>query len=253
MKRSIFTLALMTFATTASAECGDLSDPVVEFEDVRLINEYNATDGDIGVHGEVDADGWSELCLYDPYGSLILHVRPDAQFSDLGLAQLFFESREPAVDEWGYEDLKAAFPEGDYRTIGRTHDGRAIGKSARFTTIVPAMPEIIAPTVASDSEAPDIPVIPLDNLTVIWSPVGNSLDGRPIEIVAYQLIVTNDDFEEGDAFDQPVFSVHLSAETTDFVVQSAFFSPDAIFEIEVLAIEESGNQTIGLGFVRTKG
>lgn len=252
LRPSAHVLAVLALASPAIADCENLPNPVTEFEDARLIIEYNATDQDIGVHGEFDANSWSELCLYDPSGTLILRVVPDGRLGELSLAQMFLESREPNVTEWDFDALKAAFAEGEYLARGRTHDGRGIAKSARFTTVVPVMPEIVAPAVAED-ETMEVPGIPVADLTVAWKPVSASLDGRAIEIVSYQLIVTDDNFEAGDAFSRPIFSVHLAADATSFVVPAAFFAPATLYEIEVLAIEDSGNQTIGLGFVETDG
>lgn len=245
-------LAFFAIANPANADCTNLPSPVIEFEDARLIIEYNATDGDIGVHGEFDSDSWSELCLYSPTGILILHVLPEGQLGKLALAQMFFESREPTVADWDYDDLKRAFPEGEYQASGRTFDGLGVAKSARFTTVVPAMPEIVAPAIVENANE-EVPVISVADLTVAWKPISTSIDGRAVKIVSYQLIVTDDEFVAGDAFARPVFSVHLAPDVTRFVVPAAFFAPNTLYEIEVLAIEESGNQTIGLGFVETDG
>ncbi len=243
-------LCLSALAGTAAAQCTDMPEPEAEFEDARLLIEYNSTDGDIGVHGEMDSPGWRELCLYAPGGTLILHVAPQAQFAELGLGELFFESREPEEESFGYEDLKAAFPEGTYGVRGVDAEGKGASGEARFTTLVPAPVEITAPEIGDGDEAPEIPVA---DLHVAWTPSTSSLDGRTPDIVAYQLIVTDDEHEDPDAFSQPEFSVYLEDDVNEFTVPASFFRPGTLYEIEVIALESSGNQTITLGFVETAG
>jgi hypothetical protein len=42
--------------------------------------------------------------------------------------------------------------------------------------------------------------------------------------------------------------VHVPADRTSLNVPAEFWEPNTLYEIEILALEESGNQTIGLGF-----
>ena len=39
---------------------------------------------------------------------------------------------------------------------------------------------------------------------------------------------------------------------TELSVPDEFFRPDTLYELEVLALEESGNQTITVGFFTTR-
>jgi hypothetical protein len=65
------------------------------------------------------------------------------------------------------------------------------------------------------------------------------------------VIVTDDAFEDPNGFAQPIYDVHVGPGTTSLSVPAEFFTPDTIYEIEVLVLEESGNQTISLGFFKT--
>ncbi len=237
-------------AAAQQAPCDPMPAEVTEIAAARLFIEYNAADDDIGIHGLIDDDGWSELCVFDPTGAIILHVDPAAQLGDLGLGSFFFESREPPADVWDYAALTAAFPEGDYAVRAILHDGTGRQGTARFTTLVPAMPVITTPELSEDADAPL--QLPVADLTVAWQPVATSIDGRAPRISGYQVIVTNDDHEDPDGFSRPVYDVHLGPEATDLVVPASFFAPGTLYEVEVLAIEQSGNQTIGLGFFATE-
>ena len=246
------TLALVAAPALAQEPCGDMPADTRPIAAARLIIEYNATDGDIGVHGYGDDDGWSELCVFDPSGTLVLHVDPEAQLGDLGLGSFFFESREPPESVWDYAALKGAFPEGDYAMRAKLFDGTGREGIARFTTLVPRPPEITAPDLVEDAEEMEPPVLPAADLEVTWTPVTASLDDRAPQITGYELIVTDEEYEDADGFSKPIFDVHLGPEVTGFTVPAAFLRPGTLYEIEVLALETSGNQTITLGFSPTE-
>ena len=106
----------------------------------KLIIENNATDKDIGVHGAFDDHGWSRLCVYDPTGKEILRVGPKSQLKNLTMAGIFFESREPPIGEFSFAEMKRKFPEGRYRVVGLTFDGKRLFGSALFTHDVPQRP-----------------------------------------------------------------------------------------------------------------
>ena len=61
----------------------------------------------------------------------------------------------------------------------------------------------------------------------------------------YQVIVEEDvEPEFPDSFAKPVFSVYLPADATSVTIPEEFMQEDTDYEYEVLAIEESGNQTL---------
>jgi hypothetical protein len=45
--------------------------------------------------------------------------------------------------------------------------------------------------------------------------------------------------------------VHVPATQNTLSVPTDFLEPDTIYELEVLALERSGNQTISVGFFKT--
>ncbi len=210
----------------------------------NLFIEDNAGDGDIGVHGYFDDHGWTELCVFDPSGALILHVLPNGRMGDLGIAGVFFESREPEYADWDFAALKAAWPEGNYALRAAGHDGELLTGAALFTHNLPTMPMIVTPaTVPEPEDGP--PVVPVADLTVEWQPVTRTQDGGPVTIRAYQVWVNKENHTDDHGFSRPNIDVHVGPDITSFVIPAAFFDPASIYEIEVVAIEESGNQTIG--------
>ncbi len=253
MKPFILTSMLVLMGSTAAAQeaCDPMPDESSEIAAAKLFIENNAADEDIGIHGLLDDNGWAELCVFDPAGVLVMHVMPQNQLGDLGIGSFFFESREPPVEEWDYPKLKAAFAEGDYEVRAIAYDGTGREGSARFTTVVPTMPVITAPELVEDPEKEEPPVLPMGEFTVAWDKVTGSLDDRPVNITGYEVIVTDDDYEDADGMSRPVYDVHLGPKATELVVPAAFLTSDTLYEVEVLAIEESGNQTIALGFFKT--
>jgi hypothetical protein len=221
-------------------------------ETALLYIEHNATDRDTGVHGLFGGEAWSRLCIWDPEGTLLIDVAPQGAMGALGLSDLFFESREPGNDERSVDDLLGAFPEGEYLIGAMGFDGVARVATARFTHAIAAMPVIVAPEVAEDEQ--DAGSVPLGagSVQVSWEPVTETLEGEAVTIVSYEVIVTAVDYEDPDANSTPTYDVHMGPTATTLSVPSEFFEAGALYELEVIAIEESGNQTIGLGFFTTR-
>ena len=70
-------------------------------------------------------------------------------------------------------------------------------------------------------------------------------------IIAYQVIV-EDPESSFPAIPKIVLDVMMPATATSLIVPPGFLLPDTEYEWEVLAIEESGNQTLSSAFFRTK-
>jgi hypothetical protein len=217
----------------------------------KLYIEFMSTGVDLGVHGFFDDHGWSELCVYDPSGALVLAVKPQSQLHDLTMAGIFFESREPMIEEMSFEDLMARFPEGEYTVVGTNHDGTGLTGAATFTHNIPAPPVITAPVLTEEDKIAEV-VHPIGDMVVAWEPVTETVDGEPVTIIGYEVIVTNMDGEHPHSFAQPIYDVHLPADRNNLLVPATFFQPDTQYEIEIVAIEESGNQTINNGYFTTK-
>jgi hypothetical protein len=162
---------------------------------------------------------------------------------DLGVADNFFESREPAESEPGFAqaDILAKFPAGNYTVTGiSSTDGSKFEGTALFTHVIPSPPSIIEPE--------DESVIAQGDVLVRWEPVTTSVGGQGVSITGYQVIVTNDDVEDPNGLSRPVYDVHVPAGVTSLRVPAEFFQAGSTYELEVLALEFSGNQTISIHF-----
>lgn len=223
-----------------------------EISTAKLFIEFNATDDDIGVHGAFDDDGWSELCVFDPSGRPILVTDPQGQLNDLTMGGIFFESREPPASEFSMADLEAAFPEGEYEVRARSFDDVTLQGAALFTHDVPAAPTITSPALAEDPEEIE-EALPGSDLVVAWDPVTETVDGASLEISGYEVIITKEVEDDPNGFSRPMYDVHVPPTQTSLSVPSDFLEPGAVYELEVLALEPSGNQTISVGFFMVEG
>jgi hypothetical protein len=217
----------------------------------KLYIEYNAADDDIGVHGAFDDSGWSKLCVLDPSGRPILAVDPRGQLNDLTMGGIFFESREPPASEFSMADLARAFPAGQYAVRGASYDGTVLTGTALFTHAVPAPPEITSPRIAEDPEQLGPPVS-RTGLRVSWDRVTETVAGEPIRITGYEVIVTPEVPDDPHGFSRPAYDVHVPPGVTSLTVPPEFLQAGTVYELEVLALERSGNQTISVGFVKTR-
>jgi hypothetical protein len=241
----------------AAGDLAAASDPVCptegeEWEVAKVYIEHNATDEDTGFHGFFGGEAWRELCLVDPNGSQIWLADPRGALGDLAVSDFFFESREPEHGEYSIADLKADFPVGAYVVSGTDYEGVPRIGRARFTHDIPAGPEIVAPPLGGDPDEEAPPTVPREGLVVEWEPVTETIDGTAVTITGYEVIVTDEDADDPDGWARPVYDVHVPAEQMFLPVPAEFLLPDRLYELEVLAIEASGNQTISVGFFRTE-
>ncbi len=201
--------------------------------------EFNATDLDVGVRGFFDDDPWKELEIENPRGRTISEDESRRGLKRQGKAEWFFESGEPPLTEVSFRRFLRRFPEGDYIFESELIDGGEVEHIAEFTHVIPCPPEIV-----EDSD-------PFESGVIKWKPVTTAVDteatddaveisGLDAEVVCdgnvvidgYEVIVEG---EDGD------LSITLPADATSFEVPAEL---GGFTKFEVLAIEESGNQTI---------
>jgi hypothetical protein len=200
------------------------------FDIARIFLEYNSSANDLGVHVFLDGEDWKELEIVNPRWRTIFEVEGRGPYRELGMTELFFEGAEPSLDDVPLEELLAKFPAGRYRLVGKTVDGNLIVGTATLTHAIPAGPANVEAVLNGDS------------LVISWDAVTGPPAGfpdEPIVIAGYQIIV--------GAFQvtvppcgNPTCSVTVSPE---FV---ASLEPGE-HDLEVLAIETGGNQTITEG------
>ena len=230
--------------SSAEFETGDGCTPPVDedpegLKDGKILIEHNATDEDTGFQGFIDGDPWDLMTITNPDGVDIATVAAAGGLFNFGLTELFFETSEPLNEEVPILEVIARLPEGTYTFTGvLAEDGEEVTFETTLTHDIPVGPTLTSPVDGEEEVDPE-------NTIVSWEPVTTDLDGDPITIVGYQVIVEEDDdsvFPNG--FAQPVFSVYLPVSATSVLVPAEFMRPDTEYEFEVLAIEESGNQTL---------
>lgn len=242
-------LTLGAFAQDARGQ-----DDGTLFADVTIIFETNATDCDTGLQLFFDGDPWNNVIVKDPYGGRILQARAFGSLRGFGLTEQLNETNEPVVAELveGFPDLECdepeftleelfeLFPEGVYEFKGQTVEGDDLDGEATLSHVIPAPPEIVAP---SEDDGPQNP----NNLVIGWErvdePILAGLGRGPmldeVEIVGFEVVVEREDPEP-----LVVFTADLPADATEIKVTPAFLQPGASYKFEVLQIDVSGNQTI---------
>jgi hypothetical protein len=211
-------------------QTSDAAGQPVRLAAATLIIEVNATDGDAGLQFFLDGDPWRSMTISDPTGRVIVDVNAEGRLKDWGLTELFSESNEPPFSEVPLAEFKARFPEGRYTFVGETIEGERLVGTARLSHDIPDGPKITSPA--------DGATVDPDGVVASWvappEPPG-------IDIVGYRVIVTRED-------PLRVYQVELPASARSVPIPAAFLQSDTEYELEIQAIEESGNWTFNTSF-----
>ncbi len=240
--------ATVTGSTDSSACAGDEpSQGTVPLKEAKLNIEHNATDKDTGFQGFIDSEGWKRLDARGP-GGVVLTFEGRGELGELGLTELFFESVEPENADVPIDELLAKLPEGCYTIEGKAmENGESTGKTlgtAWLTHDIPEGPVLLSPAAAA--------VAPAGDLVVSWSPVTQTITGEDVQIISYQLIIEKDAEPHPHMIGNIGLSMYLPASVTTVTVPDGFLEPGTAYKWEVLAIEESGNQTLSSGEFATQ-
>jgi hypothetical protein len=95
-------------------------------------------------------------------------------------------------------------------------------------------------------------MVSVNNLVIEWNDVTQTVDGRAVSITGYEVIITKDVKDDPNGFSRPTFDVHVRADRNRLSVPAEFLEPHTTYELEVLALEKSGNQTISVLFFKTE-
>jgi len=221
----------------------------IPLKEAKLNIEHNAKDNDTGFQGFLDSEGWNSITVTGPNGK-VLDFRGEGKLGELGLTELFFETVEPENAVVPIDELLETLPEGKYKFEGSAIEngeiqGTTIG-TALLTHDIPEGPELLTP--AEDA------VVPADeDLLVSWSPVDKTIDGSNVKIIAYQLIIEKDEAPHPHMIGKFGLSMYLPASVTQITIPKEFLEPRTDYKWEVLAIEESGNQTLTSSQFSTSG
>ena len=131
----------------------------------------------------------------------------------------------PTSDEVGHPSI-----------AGPTVDGGQTVGTALLTHDIPAGPVLLLPAEGA--------TVPTSNLVMSWSPVTQTITGGSVNIISYQLIVEKDELPHPHAIGKRGLSIYLPPSVTSLTVPNEFLEPGTHYLWEVLAIEESGNQTL---------
>ena len=240
------TCLLVVVALTACAESPE-KGKTIPLKDAKLNIEHNATDKDTGFQGFIDSEGWERIEFTGPEG-VVLNFEGRGKLGILGLTELFFETVEPENKEVSIEEMLAKLPAGNYTIKGVSMEngdskGETIGK-AWLTHTIPEGPVLLSPKEDAKVSAED--------LAVSWSPVTKSITGGMVTIIAYQLIIEKDEEPHPHMIGKRGLSMYLPASVTKIIVPKGFLEPGTSYKWEVLAIEESGNQTLSSSGFKTR-
>jgi len=235
-------LTLGAFAPDARAQNGGADE--VPLDEASMIIETNASDCDAGLQIFFDGGPWNQMKIWDPNERLVFDLRLKSTLKGFGLAEHFNESSEPPMEElvaafpefecdpgeFTLAEFFELFPEGTYEFEGRTVEGEELEGEAEFSHVIPLNPEITE-SLENDPQDPDNTVISWAAVTL---PILPGLG--PVNIVRYQVIVELDD---GNSLQVEVPAVQL-----EVMVPPNLLEPGTEYKFEVLAIDETGNQTI---------
>jgi hypothetical protein len=218
-------LLVVSGAALARDQASEAASSPIRLAKATVIVEVDATVGDAGLQFFLDGDPWRSMQVSDPNGRTILDLDAEGRLRDWGLTELFSETNEPPFDEVPLAEFKARFPAGRYTFVGTTTEGRKLVGNARLSHDIPDGPEIVSPA--------DGATVDRGSAVVRWNAAAQP---RGVDVVGYRIIVTRED-------PLRVFSADLPASADSVAVPREFLEPGAEYELEIQAIEESGNQT----------
>jgi hypothetical protein len=251
-KAAVAGVALLAVAAAGAAA------PPEPFKLTNIHFETNSSACDMGIQIAFDTDGLTEGSVEAPNGLVVYEFESVAGEEETYDVTEGFQERveppisdledalgcEPSDDAIPLSQLLAAWPAGTYEFEGRSGAAEFEGAAA-LTHKVPAGPEIVSPE--------DGDIVP-DNahLLIRWKKVTSPIIPAlgPVKIVGYHALVVDVTLEAlppGKL--KTSLDADLSRSETTFLVPKQYLEPGRIYEFEILATEEGGNQTITEGGV----
>jgi hypothetical protein len=229
----------------ARAATGSAAD--MPLKDAKLNIEHNATDKDTGFQGFIDSEGWRRLAVRGPAGD-VLAFEGLGSLGELGLTELFFETVEPENAKVPIGEMLAKLPAGNYTIAGPGQEnGKSTGQTAGtawLTHDIPAGPKLVSPREGAR--------VPVRGVVARWRPVSKTITGKPVKVIAYQLIVEKDVEPHRHMIGKFGLSMYVPRSVTRIKVPDGFLQRRTAYNWELLAIERSGNQTLSSGSFRTR-
>ena len=259
-KLTVFSVPVLALAlaSTAPMVWADDDDDGIPYSEANIFFELNNTDGDLGIHARIDGDPWKKLKIEDPRERKMLDIQVKGRLKQQGLTEIFFESAEPTFDELSPQRFFRRFKEGIYEVEGKTLEENELESEVLLTHVMPAPPE---PTVNGlplaqecDEEEPGFDITMTNSpVTIAWPAVTTSHpdpDGGgaavqppvPVQIHNYEVVVEVEVDVNGEEFPS-VMHVVLPPGETELTIPAEFLAQGEEFKYEILAREESFNQT----------
>lgn len=233
----------LSLAALALLPATGLAQEAVALKQAKLNIEHNATDLDTGFQGFLDGEGWQSLIVTGPAGP-VLRFEGLGTLGTLGLTELFFETTEPLNAEVPLDRVLANLPEGEYRFEGSMIDGGTTSGVAMLTHAIPAGPDLMSPAEGA--------VVSAVGTKVSWGKVTETTTGAPATIIAYQLVIEKAVDPHPHMIGKFGLNIYLPPSVTELELPTGFLEPGSAYKWEVLAIEESGNQTLSSGAFSTQ-
>lgn len=201
----------------APALSGPSDSQFVPFDEAAIILEYNATDADAEVVIHVDADvGLRRFAVINPLGKEVLSLR-SLHNEDIGIRKLDLETPEPSLEE-----ILAAFPEGPYKFVGKSVDGKVLFSEAYFSHALPEAPLIAYPREGATG-------VPTSGAAALWS-------AGP-EAESFFLELENDDLEVD-------LKSNMPSAIESFGFPEGWLIPDTEYQLGIGARSDTGNLTV---------
>ncbi len=218
------------------------------------------TDNDIELQVFADAFDWKRLQIFDPNDRRVFGTNARRRLRRQGgMSEMAFAS-EPShylneEDDYDVEveDFLRRWPAGNYTFEAERVDELApLSSAAQLSHVLAGIPEVTAP----EEDA----VVPFDQpLLIAWDAVTEQYTGEDgtlptfgdgtATIIEYQVIVN----QEEPARAEPWIDggtrralINVPGDVTQIEIPVEALEPDATYEIEILAIEASGNSSIGV-------
>ncbi len=232
---------VLVLSVSISSELLAMPPEPVELEDAEIRIETNYSDMDSGLQIFADGEPWKEIKVTGPNGNIVYSVSNKGDLKGLGSTEFFTESNEPNYAELTLPEILSFMPEGEYVFEGFTIENKKIVGEAELTHILPCGPNVTSPIEGVDLD-PDNPII---SWMLVTTKIDTSSDtgecevddDEDLEIIHYELIVEIEGTEQK-------LTVILPPDATSYVLSQDFVVEGADYKLEVIAREESGNQTI---------
>ncbi len=237
---SLLAVAMLSPAAAAQEGNGTLKQ-------AKLIIEHNATDKDTGFQAFVDAEGWEKMAIIGPNG-VIAEFEPDGDIKGLGITELFLETVEPENKKMALSQLLKKMPAGRYTFRAKASKlGGSRGFMSGHAILSHKIPRGVTLLEPRDNSA-----LPVGNTVFKWLGNSKALDGSDVKITMYQLIVEKDEKPHRRIIGKRGLSMYLPSSVTSIEIPKVFFEPRTSYFWEVLAIADSGNQTLKSGAFKTQ-